>query len=472
MTACYLRASPVARLLYHHHSQKPTFLRCAIGQSGFICEAPWEGAAGKALASCCLIFSSFLRADCCILSERVLVETLLCCGIARMDSAQYNKIPTSDLVRLAEAQGLDYDKLWTMDLLRLAEALGLVQRMTHIPRGQRPTHLELIAKLKSGNPNGMYGFLDLPPEVRNRIYGHLLNTGNLRTCSLGILAVSRQINSEASGVFYGYNTFKVRVYRDRIEVDNIGTYAGSSLDLGNMTNFPWPSVLQKAKKISLILQDPLHHWETELGSSDPFVNTTNRQRLLWLNWVLYSLCTFLEQTKQVRFMELRFHNLWMIHVMETNGLERNVLYPLRMLSSHCRFTGTPVEGSERALRHLKGMPSTTSALRRWEKTLKKARICQELARLVGPEANLDDEPKCACLRTMFRCKGDLMLALLDICFLDESWEPRFNDIMQGIEARLAFTSVDALRSEIEGLKDLLDALKRRALRLADKLKSV
>lgn len=385
---------------------------------------------------------------------------------------EYDKVSTSDLARLAEAQGLNYDEMHTKDLLRLAEALGLVQRRTHRPRGQYPTRLELVAKLKSGNPNRMYGFLDLPPEVRNRIYGHLLNTGSLRTCSLGILAVSRQVNTEASGLFYACNTFNVRVYRDRIAVDNVGTYAGSLLDLGNMTNFPWPRPLQKAKSIAVVLQDPVYHWETEKGSSEPSVILANHQRLLWSNWVLYSLCTFLEQTKQIRSMELHFHNLWMIHVMLTNGLERNILYPLRMLRSHCTFSGTPVEGSERALRHLQSVPTTTSALGRYKKTLKRARICQELARAVGPESNFDDEPACAGLRTLNRCVGDLMLAILDICFLDESWEAGFNGSMEGIEARLAFTTVGALRSDIEGLKDLKDGYEQRALRLADKLKSV
>lgn len=56
-------------------------------------------------------------------------------------------------------------------------------------------------------------FLGLPAELRNRIYGLLLDTGDLDTAFPVILQSCKQIYSEASGILYGCNTFKITITR-------------------------------------------------------------------------------------------------------------------------------------------------------------------------------------------------------------------------------------------------------------------
>jgi len=74
-------------------------------------------------------------------------------------------------------------------------------------------------KVKPWRPKGKFRFLDLPSEIRDRIYEHVflephtvdLSPENRKNLAprLELLQVSRQIYNEAYPVFYGRNTFRV-----------------------------------------------------------------------------------------------------------------------------------------------------------------------------------------------------------------------------------------------------------------------
>lgn len=82
------------------------------------------------------------------------------------------------------------------------------------------------------------GFLDLPPELRNRIYHLVLvkdvpvlqqttveRAGERRV--LGILGVNRQIGDEAFGIYYGLNTFRFYCICDCVFASDISIFLRS-----------------------------------------------------------------------------------------------------------------------------------------------------------------------------------------------------------------------------------------------------
>ncbi|KAK4498330.1 hypothetical protein PRZ48_010988 [Zasmidium cellare] len=58
-----------------------------------------------------------------------------------------------------------------------------------------------------------FRFMDLPPEMRNRIYAQALvhDRDNGRRATIGFLTACKQIHAEAKGIFYGLSTFTVNM---------------------------------------------------------------------------------------------------------------------------------------------------------------------------------------------------------------------------------------------------------------------
>ncbi|KAF2174002.1 hypothetical protein M409DRAFT_48899 [Zasmidium cellare ATCC 36951] len=95
----------------------------------------------------------------------------------------------------------DVDSFWS-DELKM-EALASITTTTSQNIAWRPITATMAP----------FRFIDLPPEMRNRVYEESLlhdrENGHLAT--LGLLTVCKQIYAEAKGIFYGLSTFTVNM---------------------------------------------------------------------------------------------------------------------------------------------------------------------------------------------------------------------------------------------------------------------
>ena len=142
---------------------------------------------------------------------------------------------------------------------------------------------------------------DLLQELRDRIYRELLVLKDSFTCHPQIVRASKNINAEASGILYGDNLIEIKVHHDGIYVHGqlSGTHQpdrprGQEKVLGRASQIKWPQLLSKARFIRfeiVILQ--------QLATGVDAV-----PNLGTLHAILYSLCSFLQDSHTLRSLAL------------------------------------------------------------------------------------------------------------------------------------------------------------------------
>lgn len=85
-----------------------------------------------------------------------------------------------------------------------------------------------MSTVATANPPGTFRFLDLPAELRNKIYTNLLTRDPTKTRGAHpqLLATCRKIHNEASGLLYSLNRIDVYVHHDKITWHGL-SYRGS-----------------------------------------------------------------------------------------------------------------------------------------------------------------------------------------------------------------------------------------------------
>ncbi|CZT17649.1 uncharacterized protein RCC_03486 [Ramularia collo-cygni] len=103
---------------------------------------------------------------------------------------------------------------------------------------------ECIAALKIADANpGPFRFVSLCAELRTAVYKDLLILENSWTCHPQILAVSKQVNREATNILYGHNLIEVKFWDD-------GMYVHGERPSDHGPEY-WPAFLEKAQFIRL-----------------------------------------------------------------------------------------------------------------------------------------------------------------------------------------------------------------------------
>lgn len=167
-------------------------------------------------------------------------------------------------------RNMTYDGLANCLRVSTEGARALIERMQR--RACWSSNLEKLLLLSSdigpvsttgpdGHWTGSFRFMELPPEIRERIYGHVvtplenhcLNYARFRRPS--ILAVSKQVKQEAKAIFYSENNF---------EIDIVSNFeCRQSPHIHNVRMMNWPKGCAGATgKAGNLLQD------AEMASTD------------------------------------------------------------------------------------------------------------------------------------------------------------------------------------------------------------
>ncbi|KAI7320295.1 hypothetical protein KC315_g9504 [Hortaea werneckii] len=168
---------------------------------------------------------------------------------------------------------LDYKRFRTAELARFAHNRNLNVEVR--PRQKRRCYLRALI---DADNDATFRFFDLPAEMRNSVYEHLLRPRDLQhgwRCYPEILATCKQVNREAreyltvgnhsvvemrlSPYFWPPKVAGARwVYRSRatvnghavIDDDYVSSY-WNRWDLWNVSPFVWPSVLLNSERIDV-----------------------------------------------------------------------------------------------------------------------------------------------------------------------------------------------------------------------------
>ena len=81
---------------------------------------------------------------------------------------------------------------------------------------KRPTRKDYIRALEKADDIRTVRFLELPPELRNKVYQELLVLHDSFTAHPQILRTCKLINNEASSTLYGDNLIEIKLYSDGV----------------------------------------------------------------------------------------------------------------------------------------------------------------------------------------------------------------------------------------------------------------
>ncbi|KAK1815997.1 hypothetical protein LTR12_009594 [Friedmanniomyces endolithicus] len=195
---------------------------------------------------------------------------------------------------------LKYSRCSTDELKAFAHARNIQVSPPHAFRHRRSSRADYINALKQADKDFTFRFMDLAPELRNRICRELLLFHNSYFCQPRILATCKTIHSEASAILYRDNLIEVKlrrdfnsgIYQDSVRVHGVPCSPLEQFDAGSayLTDYHWPEFLCRAQWIRFSTR-----FESMLGNARDLVRSPiaqlNRQNL---TYVFYSLCSFLQ----------------------------------------------------------------------------------------------------------------------------------------------------------------------------------
>lgn len=242
----------------------------------------------------------------------------------------------------------------------------------------------LVSLLMDADRKTSFRFEELPAELRNEVYRHLLRfheTAKGLRCWTQILRATKSTNREAKDILWECNTFTVTV---RTAKDSQGTgmirrlavsVNGSKIPEAAGTTYPlqtlWPAYLRQARHLDIVLDLP-----------DPSEGARSRGFIgldFSANHYLYSLCSFLQGQHVLKSLQVDMK----VEKEEgnKNGTDyfRPLLSPLRLVGSLPCFTMKgAIEGMPEAIREAMHKHSSANTnedtLRTWKRL--QSRICE------------------------------------------------------------------------------------------------
>ncbi|KAK0363988.1 hypothetical protein LTR94_012844 [Friedmanniomyces endolithicus] len=164
----------------------------------------------------------------------------------------------------------------TIDIWYDRYSATLLRKFIEDRTGKRSPSLEklcFVQQLVDLDANWTFRFLDLPPEIRNLIYGHLLRLRDSRwradrlVCSTAILSTCKQIHAEGTGILYVENTFDIVVRSMANPVGHVPvnhttvSFTKLAIDQVQLCDAPksdvddiWPTVIREAESIRLVVR--------------------------------------------------------------------------------------------------------------------------------------------------------------------------------------------------------------------------
>ena len=191
---------------------------------------------------------------------------------------------------------LDYEKCTEAELKRFIQSRGLV-----VPRkGKVKAYKQSLAtRLDNADSKATFRFLGLPPELRNNIYRELLlfdSDKGRSPCWPAILATSKDVNREGTGIFLRDNTFTATLscnnnykFSARFDGHVMDTVNAS---IGLYSSLKWPSRLLNSTKCKITL---------DLCEADRIRGTEIE---VWVNHILYNLYSCMLESNNLQRLEV------------------------------------------------------------------------------------------------------------------------------------------------------------------------
>ncbi|KAK0836102.1 hypothetical protein LTR73_000603 [Friedmanniomyces endolithicus] len=192
-----------------------------------------------------------------------------------------------------------YSRCSTDELKTFAIARNIQVSPPHAFRHRRPSRADHINALKQADKDFRFRFLDLAPELRNRIYRELLLFHDSYSCRPRILATCKTIHSEAGAILYRDNLIEIKLRRGATDGYWDSMVIAHGKDCGrlsmfgsadDLTAYQWPDFLLRAQwiRVSTTFESMLSNAKDV--RQQPVANRDKQD----INYALYSLCSFLQ----------------------------------------------------------------------------------------------------------------------------------------------------------------------------------
>lgn len=326
-------------------------------------------------------------------------------------------------------------------------------------------------------PASPFRFLDLPPELKSRVYSASLDNGDISTACPNILGVCRQIHDEACGIPFSANEFKLVVVGSTVQIGGLKYGISTAQHPEAVMEIQWPDVLRKVENMTLAFAYPrpgpaTYIW---LTSSIPPDSACRHRHVLLAsraNHALFSLCSFLSRGNRPKKITIDLDTLLQLTVtsepFDSCSCVQAVFQPLRLLGS---VTGdkivierTEADTLVQAVKKLWGEPVWTHAIHNTLpdsfKIIKEARAAVEYdfaANASPQEKNSGSEPRRYFL-LYFRADDKLanITKRLDEIqslfghakFIDRAIEQSLSSMLDGLRRQLDQVSVEGLQKAI------------------------
>ena len=235
-----------------------------------------------------------------------------------------------------------------------------------------------VKQLHATDSNAQFNFLGLAPELRNLIYRELLTLRPIngqpgRSCWPYILLPSKQTQEEGHGILCGDNSFTVRLSQTNV-VRAIGIGANARViheetdvkaevdgvqvrtfhhDRSSTAPTRWCSHLRKAYNLRIVIK---LEYKDQIGVARP---QQLRRLFNGLNFMLYSLCSFLAESNRLKTLKVR------PRVSELPGFSEvasEFLWPLTLMRppKNCHISGVPKSFALHIVKEMRLAPSHTT----------------------------------------------------------------------------------------------------------------
>ena len=196
--------------------------------------------------------------------------------------------------------------------------------------------------LRAADREATFRFFDLPPELRNIVYGLALGVEEVEdgdkikhiVAEAAILASCRQVYNEASGLLYGERYFPLKLHLGRkpytlllhLNGRSLGRgYAGSNDDLQALS-INWPSFLNKIQHLDVVVQ--LDKFIS------PRLSSAGEKSARLMNHALHELQQTLAKKSSVRSLRVKVVS----HAQLSDRRLRDVLSPTSAMASRVGAT--------------------------------------------------------------------------------------------------------------------------------------
>lgn len=211
--------------------------------------------------------------------------------------------------------GINYYSFKVPELRRLIRAKGGKCRSSE----RKSTCLILLRRL---DENATFKFMDLPPEMRNRVYRELLNwsdESSMYGCFPKILQASKQIRSEAESILYGDKPYHVHLRFSSWGPSSSGvrpfasltteegkwrnTYTGKEFSR-RLKTCSWRQQILRMHHVKVFIH--FHYPGASASGDSSLANKAMKMQCIAANHVLHSLAAFMS-TNETHVKTFQLH---------------------------------------------------------------------------------------------------------------------------------------------------------------------